>query len=547
MKGFSALALFAGIALLCFVPGAVAAPSLTLSAVLRDVDIEVGTTQEGRKYDFEMEPLDDFLGHRLGLVDRTLGADRTPIFNTSACVALLPACDGVAIHSPTTFAKWYHDGDETKRVTHQLVLTPNEATGMATFSSHDFFPLDSKGWGDAAPDEAGVLRNFGFTTEIHTEFTYSGGEVFQFSGDDDVWVFIDDQLVIDIGGVHGVVCRKIVLDPRVVETDGASPHPLFPTDCGEWVAAEELDAPLTSEAVRGLRLVVGETYHLDMFHAERHTAASNFAMTTNMMLSTVTVDADAPITRVVADGWMTSSGETSTTTTALRKLEVGGDDDAISLMRFAVDELPLFVESATLSLWLENPQLTDSSAVVEVMLCDCQVCARVCLFIRGAFLCAAYLPFSVFVSFFVSVSVDLSLSHTHTHSLTPPPPPSSPLSFAVGRDAAQRRRWRRSRGRSRDRPRFTRTHSYRLDRHHSRPCCDGARASPPSHVDAERSSRRPARTHEDVLPPPCGCERARRWERTTRYLLECRVGKCARRTTRRCELTEWMDAVRGRW
>ena len=58
-------------------------------------------------------------------------------------------------------------------------------------------------------------------------------------------------------------------------------------------------------------------------------------------------------------------------------------------------------------------------------------CVRgfVCSF-RGAFLCAAYLPFSVFVSFFISVSVDLSLSHTHTHThsllllLLPLPPPS---------------------------------------------------------------------------------------------------------------------------
>jgi len=124
-----------------------------------------------------------------------------------------------------------------------LYLWFQPRNGVLTFHSRAFFPLDDKGFGNE-----GNPHNYHFTTEVHTEFRYQGGETFHFTGDDDLWVFINGKLAIDLGGVHGAENAQIDLDAQA----------------------------------GSFGITKGNIYPLEFFHAERHTTESNFEVETDL-------------------------------------------------------------------------------------------------------------------------------------------------------------------------------------------------------------------------------------------------------------------------
>jgi fibro-slime domain-containing protein len=191
--------------------------------------------------DFENETGDD-----RGLVETDLGADLKPVYahgpNSTATT-----------HGQAQFDMWYRDTSGTN-IPYDYSLPLVNNGGVQTFDDQEFFPLDGRGWNDEYTADDGNLHNFSFTFELHTTFSYAGGETFTFTGDDDVFVFINKKLVVDLGGVHSTETKSISLDSLV--TDDSS----------------QTQVPLTR----------GTTYGFDIFYNERHTTASHFRMDTSI-------------------------------------------------------------------------------------------------------------------------------------------------------------------------------------------------------------------------------------------------------------------------
>ncbi|MDI1476500.1 fibro-slime domain-containing protein [Polyangium sp. y55x31] len=145
------------------------------------------------------------------------------------------------------FDAWYRDTPGVNFATNvQIPLTGNGTT--LVYDDANFHPIDATfGFGDEGFVLNGMPNNWHFTTEALVSFRYKGGEVFTFRGDDDIWVFINHRLAIDLGGIHGP-------EQGVVDLD---------------------------QSAAALGLVPGGVYDLQVFHAERNYSGSNYRFETS--------------------------------------------------------------------------------------------------------------------------------------------------------------------------------------------------------------------------------------------------------------------------
>lgn len=144
--------------------------------------------------------------------------------------------DGLGgVPNAAAFDAWWQDTHGTTALSLPLTEGPS---GIFSYANASFFPVPAYG--------------YHFTVKLAGLTSFTAADTFSFTGDDDLWIYIGGQLVMDLGGVHGAL------------TDTVSGADLM-----------------------ALGLLENTTYALDIFFAERHTTQSNFNITTSFRVSDV--------------------------------------------------------------------------------------------------------------------------------------------------------------------------------------------------------------------------------------------------------------------
>ena len=273
-------------------------PQLQIPIIARDFqDYSPGSNPPTGHPDFGVYCCDDSLQKGKGVIGATLDPrDHRPVW-----AAPDPPSDPkqIGFTGKKWFDMWYHDDKDYNRTFYgslTLLQNPTSKTTYAMDSDNDqpwldlcgFFPLDDlskpkidqntgkpmtytenrnnvtvtchayeglgfgNGWAN---------HNYSFTTELRYWFQYKGTEKLKFTGDDDVWVFVNGRMVIEMPGVHNRSVGTMILD------------------ASNGTAQVGYGEPPSSYTTVDLKMVKDKVYEVAVFQAERWCCGSNYMLT----------------------------------------------------------------------------------------------------------------------------------------------------------------------------------------------------------------------------------------------------------------------------
>ena len=122
-------------------------------------------------------------------------------------------------------------------------------------------------------DATYVNHNYNYVLQSNGQFVYHADDdlFFEFEGDDDVYLFINGELVLDIGGAHSITKVKMNLNDYVTAAHAA-------------VASGSTKARDTA-----LALEEGQSYSFDFYYMERHGTGANMRIVTNIRVTDGTI------------------------------------------------------------------------------------------------------------------------------------------------------------------------------------------------------------------------------------------------------------------
>lgn len=298
----------------------------------------------------------EYVSQSLGyLFDSSYGAGKTAYTNVGGL--LRQDENGYYYYnSATNFAEFHESKNGEKNVF--TVYNQNAVTGAGASGTGMFFPFNTKEqvFGNYLQSTDDVLNHY-FGLHMTTSFQQTKSGVspsdnntpvtFSFSGDDDVWIFIDDVLVADLGGIHdacsveinfqtGAICVYKDANKNGTFDNGDKKYNV---DNADSLNDMFIKAGKDTEVTWSGQTFADETYHtLDFFYLERGNVDSNMKMKYNLKTvpesDLVKVDQDGkPVANAEFKLYETDSTYTDTTNSD-RSLVATGTTDADGVFTF---------------------------------------------------------------------------------------------------------------------------------------------------------------------------------------------------------------------